>query len=319
MTETADCVAPESTSVTAVRDEVRNSLQQSPPWLSSRFFYDAEGARLFEQICTLPEYYPTRCELEILQEHLPEVARRLGPGCEIIEPGSGEGIKTRRLLEALDQPAIYRPIDVARDQLLQASAGLRAAFPQLAVEPMHGDFTGAIPFPAVAGRRVFYFPGSTIGNFPREQAQALLARWRQHAGTDGALLIGVDLRKDPQRLHAAYNDASGLTAAFNQNILRHLNRVIGSDFVPERWAHEAPYDEASGQVQMWLRAQDEQRVDLGDGSVLRFADGDRIRTEYSCKYSVPEFQELGRAAGWQPEAVWQDRRGWFSVQLLRAR
>lgn len=318
MTESTVCESVESPATTALRDEVRQTLQQSPPWLSSRFFYDAEGARLFEQICTLPEYYPTRCELEILQQYLPEIARRLGPDCEIIEPGSGEGIKTLRLLEALERPALYRPIDVAREQLLEACERLRARFPQLAVEPMHADFTAGMPFPPASGRRVFYFPGSTIGNFPRAQAQSLLAHWRQHAGADGALLIGVDLRKDPQRLRAAYNDAAGVTAAFNRNMLQHLNRVLGSNFVPESWEHEAPYDEASGQVQMWLRAQGVQRVDLGDGTTLTFADGERIRTEYSCKYAVEEFQQTAIAAGWQPEAVWLDRQDWFSVQLLRA-
>lgn len=318
MSESTARKTDETTAIRALRDEVRHSLQQQPSWLSSRFFYDARGARLFERICTLPEYYPTRCELEILQEHLPAIAKELGSACEIIEPGSGEGIKTRRLLEALDRPCAYRPIDVAEDQLAEASTRLRARFPELLVQPVHGDFTQDLTLPACEGRRVFYFPGSTIGNFPPEQAQELLARWRRHAGPDGALLIGVDLRKDPALLRAAYNDAAGVTAAFNQNILRHLNRVIGSDFVPDHWAHEAPYNEETGQVQMWLRAQGAQRVNLGDGSVHAFADGEAIRTEYSCKYSVEEFQALASRAGWRPSAVWMDRNAWFSVQLYLA-
>ncbi len=308
----------EHDAVARIRDEVRHSLAETPPWLSSRFFYDARGARLFERICTLPEYYPTRCELDILQQHLPAIADKLGPGCEIIEPGSGEGVKTHRLLQALNAPCAYRPIDVAGDQLEQSSARLRSRFPALTVEPIHGDFTQDLPLPQSAGRRVFYFPGSTIGNFPRDQAQALLARWQQHAGPDGALLIGVDLRKDPALLRAAYNDAAGVTAAFNRNLLSHLNRVIGSDFAVERWDHAAPYDEATGQVQMWLTPRGVQRVNLGDGTVRVFSDGEAIRTEYSCKYTVEEFQTLARHAGWEPDGVWMDARNWFSVQLFRA-
>lgn len=316
----ADAPAAASASVRAIREEVRQSLRSATPWLSSRFFYDARGARLFEKICTLPEYYPTRCELEILQNHLPQIAAGLGPGVEIVEPGSGEGIKTRCLLEALDAPCIYRPIDVASGQLKQAADRLQARFPRLSVEPVCGDFTQDFPLPKVCAgvRRVFYFPGSTVGNFVAQRAQKLLANWRAQAGHDGLLLIGVDLRKEPALLQAAYDDAQGVTAEFNRNILRHINTRIGSDFQWASWRHEASYDEISGQVQMHLRSACDQYVHLGDGSGIEFAAGDAIRTEYSCKYTVEEFQQLARRAGWRASSVWLDRRRWFSVQLFRA-
>ncbi|MEN8718811.1 MAG: L-histidine N(alpha)-methyltransferase, partial [Oceanococcaceae bacterium] len=202
-----------------LREEIVRGLNGSPPALPSRLFYDDRGARLFERICTLPEYYPTRCELEILARALPEIAANLGPGCEVIEPGSGEGIKTRRLLAALDAPRLYQPLDVAAEQLREAAARLRTHFPALTVVPVVADFTKPLHLPAAVGRRVFFFPGSTIGNFPPQMAEELLASWHADAGPEGQLLIGVDLRKDPQVLHAAYNDAAGVTAAFNRNIL----------------------------------------------------------------------------------------------------
>ena len=299
----------------AMRSEVLQSLQDSPAWLSSKYFYDARGARLFERICTLPEYYPTRSELEILENSLPAIAEALGEDCEIVEPGSGEGIKTRRLLKALHRPRSYRPIDVAGEQLSAAADRLRAQFPELEVRPVEGDFTKDLALPQAEGRRVFYFPGSTIGNFPSAQAQALLRRWATQAGPQGQLLIGVDLRKPKAILEAAYADAQGVTAAFNRNILRHLNRRLGCDFQPEAWAHEAPYDEGSGQIQMWLRPTQPQKVRFPGGPELHWKQGEGIRTEYSCKYSLDEFAHLAQGAGWARQAFWLDSRGWFSLQL----
>jgi dimethylhistidine N-methyltransferase len=297
--------------------EVLQGLSAQPPRLASKYFYDAKGARLFEQICTLPEYYPTRCELEILRDQAADMAAELGAGVEVVEPGSGEGVKIRHLLRALDAPHSYRPMDVAAEQLRLAAARLREDFPTLVVNPVVGDFTAALNLQPVAHPRLFFFPGSTIGNFPPLQAQALLKRWAQMAGRQGYLLIGVDLRKNPAILHAAYNDRQGVTAAFNRNILAHVNRLTGADFVPELWEHDAFYLPDEGQIQMWLRASRPQQVQFPGHAPLRFAAGDGIRTEYSCKYDVEEFARLAEGADWQLQKVWTDSQNLFSLQLYR--
>ncbi len=301
-----------------MRDEILAALRQPQPELPSKYFYDDRGARLFERICTLPEYYPTRAELAILEAYAADIAAELGPGCEIVEPGSGEGVKIRRLLSALDRPSVYRPIDVAGAQLDEAAATLRAEYPRLTVTPVHADFTRPLDLPPAQGRRVFFFPGSTIGNFLPEEAIGLLRQWHAVAGTQGRLLIGVDLRKDPETLRAAYNDAAGVTAEFNRNILRHINRALGADFVPEQWQHEATYDERSGRVEMWLQALRDQRVQLPPDAPLDFRAGQRIRTEYSCKYAIEEFEQLAGRAGWGPICAWTDPDALFSLQLFRA-
>lgn len=292
-------------------------LQAEPPRLASKYFYDARGARLFERICTLPEYYPTRCELEILEGQAMDMAAELGAGIEVVEPGSGEGVKIRHLLRALDAPHSYRPMDVAAEQLHEAAKTLAADFPNLRINPVVGDFTAALNLQPVHHPRLFFFPGSTIGNFPPLQAQALLKRWADMAGTQGYLLIGVDLRKDPNVLHAAYNDSQGITAAFNRNILAHVNRLTGADFVPESWEHEAFYLPEEGQIQMWLRSASAQQVRFPGHAPLTFTAGQGIRTEYSCKYDVAEFSRLAEGANWQLQKVWTDSQDYFSLQLYR--
>jgi dimethylhistidine N-methyltransferase len=245
------------------------------------------------------------------------MAAELGAGVEVVEPGSGEGVKIRHLLRALESPHSYRPMDVAAEQLRGAAATLQAEFPKLRVNPLVGDFTAALNLQPVPHPRLFFFPGSTIGNFPPLQAQALLKRWAAMAGAQGYLLIGVDLRKDPDILHAAYNDSQGVTAAFNRNILVHVNRLTGADFVPDSWEHDAFYLPEEGQIQMWLRAARSQQVRFPGHAPLTFAQGQGIRTEYSCKYDVAEFARLAEGANWQLHKVWTDSQDYFSLQLYR--
>lgn len=304
-----------------MRAQVLAGLSADQKTLPSQYFYDQTGAALFEQICELDEYYPTRTELSILRAHLPAMVAAIGPDAAVIEPGSGSGLKTRLLLEALTTPRAYMPIDVAREQLLGYTRQLAEEFPELCLCPVCADFTAEFPLPATVAASptpLLYFPGSTIGNFPRPQAQALLRRWRRSLGPRGRLLIGVDLKKPAALLKAAYDDAQGLTAAFNRNILAHINQRLGADFDPPSFAHRATYDEASGYVQMWLVSRRAQQVRLDADTVIDFAEGEAILTEYSCKYAPADFVALAATAGWSAQGLWTDPRRWFSVQLFAA-
>lgn len=308
----------------AVRDalsELQDSLAERPPRIPTRYLYDERGSELFERICELPEYYPTRTELAIMQAHVAEMAARLGPDVTLIEYGSGTSLKTRGLLAALERPRAYVPVDVSREPLEAAARAFAAEFPDVDVAPVCADFTQPFALPPqvaggdAGGRRVVYFPGSTIGNFAEPQAIALLTGMAELIGADGAVLIGVDLRKDPEVLRAAYDDAQGVTAEFNLNILRHLNRELGTDFPLAQFRHAAPWNDAAGRIEMHLVATSPLRVHVGD-RVLRLAAGDFLLTEYSHKYRPAEFTRLARAAGLRTRELWQDANGWFSVQLL---
>ncbi len=300
--------------------DVIAGLSATPKTLPCKYFYDARGAKLFEQICELEEYYPTRTELGILQDNLEDIAKRVGPDCAVIEPGSGSGIKTRLLLEHLHDPVAYMPIDVARDQLLDYAAQLAVDFPAMDILPVCADFTQALQLPEPnreTQNRMIYFPGSTIGNFKPEEARQLLKGWRQLLGDSGSLLIGVDLKKDPAILEAAYNDQKGITADFNLNLLKRLNRELQADFNLGQFRHHADYDEATGAIRMWLVSKEKQQVNINGSEHFDFETDEAICTEHSHKYSPDDFITLAAQAGWQTEQMWTDENRLFSLWYLQ--
>jgi len=284
--------------------------------ISPKYFYDERGSRLFEQITRLPEYYPTQTELGIMQDNVDEIAALIGPQASLIEFGSGSSHKTRILLENLIDLAVYVPVDISEDHLIEASSKLDEEFPGLEVLPVVADFTQsfALPDPTVMPlRNVAYFPGSTIGNFVHDDAHELLRVMHQEAGADGALLIGVDLQKNPAVIERAYNDEAGVTAEFNLNILRHLNREFGFDFDLSAYSHSAHYDEAAGRVVVQLISEQRQTIRVGDDEIPIDAD-EPILTEYSHKYTLESFAAMASKAGFAVERVWTDAGQLFSVQ-----
>jgi len=300
-------------------EEVLTGLREDPPRISPIWFYDRRGSMLFERICELPEYYPTRTELGIMRRHAADMAETLGPRVALVEPGSGASLKTRLLLDALDRPAAYVPVDISGEHLMDAARALRKDYASLKVEPVCADFTRPFTLPAVplrtARRRIVYFPGSTIGNFPRDEAIGLLARLRQIAGEDGALLLGVDRVKPQAILERAYDDAAGVTAEFNLNALRHLNRELGTDFEPAAFEHRAPWVAEHGRIEMHLVATRDTTFSL-DGEDFRLARGDYLLTEYSHKYTLEDATAKAAAAGLALRHAWSDPEEWFSVLLL---
>ncbi len=299
--------------------DVLDGLSRTPKALPSKYFYDARGSELFERITELPEYYPTRTELAILEAHAGEMAAAVGPGAVLIEYGSGSSRKIRLLLDRLAEPAAYVPVDISAEHLRAAADEVRRDYPGLRVEPVAADYTSdrfALPDdPERRRKRVVVFPGSTIGNFDREDAAAFLGHIAGVVGPGGGLLIGVDLKKDPALLLPAYDDAAGVTAAFNRNVLHHINAALGADFEPEAFEHRAVWDEAEGRVEMHLVSRRPQEVSVG-GRTFRFAAGDAIHTESSHKYTLDGFAELAAGAGFRPLHCWTDADGLFSVQYL---
>ena len=300
-----------------LRADVLSGLARPQKSIAPKYFYDARGSELFEAICALPEYYPTRIELAMMQASAGDMARRLGPQCLLIEYGAGSGRKTRVLIEAL-APEAYMAIDISRTALRQCAAELAAAYPAVRVAAVCADYTQPLQLPAMdtgAGRRVIYFPGSTIGNFTRPEALDFLRHAHAIAGPGGAMLVGVDLKKDPARLHAAYNDAQGVTAAFNLNLLTRINRELGGDFDVNAFEHHAFYDAEKGRIEMHLRSTREQQIRVA-GATYHFRAGETIHTENSCKYAVDEFQQLARDAGFAAAHCWTDAEALFSVHYL---
>lgn len=344
--------------------EIVHALDQSPRRLPPKLFYDARGAELFEAITRLPEYYPTRTELAILERCLPEVARHVGPGARLVEFGSGSGEKTARLLEALEEPAELVLLDISAEQLHDVARTFEARYPGLRVTPVAADYTlpWKLPQPAMAeasslastpstpadissdraparspgtgraqppaanpgpsGRTLCFFPGSTLGNFEPHEARGFLANMAQAAGRDAALLLGVDRVKPREIVEPAYNDAAGVTAAFNRNALLHLNRALGADFDPEAFAHEAPWSPEHSRIEMRLVSLERQEVLLDPGlegvAPFRFelAPGEAIVTEHSYKFTPERIEGLTRSAGWRTAASWTDEHAWFDVRLL---
>jgi dimethylhistidine N-methyltransferase len=298
-------------------EDVLRGLEAPAKALPPKYFYDARGSALFERICELPEYYPTRTELAMMRSHAAEMAAALGGGCALIEFGSGAGTKTEILIEAL-RPARYLPVDISREALSASARRIAAQHAPLRVTAICADYMAPLELPlAATPPRVIYFPGSTIGNLTPEDALQFLRRSRDIAGPGGAMLVGVDLKKDPARLYAAYNDAQGVTAAFNLNLLLRINRELGADFDPAAFRHVAFYDVARGRIEMHLKSLRAQVVSLG-GRRFAFSAGERIHTENSCKYGLDEFAALAVAAGFRPQAVWTDPERLFAVHLLRA-
>jgi len=300
------------------REDVIAGLSLPQKALPPKYFYDARGSRLFEAICRLKEYYPTRSEFALMRGRIGEIARFARQGSALIEYGSGDSRKSHLLIEAL-RPSAYAPVDISADALQQASARLRRRFPWLEIRAVHGDFTQPLKVPMAPsrGRRVVYFPGSTIGNLTPEEAHAFLRMTRGQVGPGGAMLVGVDLKKDANVLHAAYNDAKGVTAAFNLNLLARINRELGADFRLRRFRHYAFYNPARGRIEMHLVSLARQTVNVGNYR-FAFVEGESIHTENSYKYSIEGFRALARSAGFTGKKVWLDPRGLFSLHGLVA-
>ena len=302
----------------AFRQDVVAGLSLPQKALPPKHFYDAAGSRLFERICRLPEYYLTRTELALTRAHLGAIARFTGKGGALLEYGSGESLKTHLMLRAM-RPAVYMPVDISGDALDAAVARLAREFRGLRIVPVIGDFTRPLDLPPLPGRgrRVVYFPGSTIGNLTPQEAQAFLRTTRGQVGPRGAMLVGVDLKKDAGILHAAYNDSRGVTAAFNLNLLARINRELGGDFDLRRFSHYAFYNAPLGRIEMHLVSLRDQTVNVGDHR-FAFARGESVHTENSYKYSVAEFRAIAAQADFRGEKVWTDAKGLFALHGLLA-
>jgi len=285
--------------------------------LPCRFFYDAEGSALFEKITELPEYYPTRSEIAILEAQAPAIAARTPPGSVLIEFGSGSSRKTEIVLGALASLAAYVPIDVSQDALAEAKVRLNQRFPDLRVLPIIGDFRAQLSLPQDLSRRprLGFFPGSTIGNFTPDEARALLSSMAQSLKNGGRLVIGIDLVKDIARLEAAYDDAQGVTADFNLNILARANRELDANFDLSAFAHHARFNVQESRIEIHIISKKAQVVEAC-GQRFSFAEGEKIHTENSYKYTIDSFQALAREAGWTPRQVWTDPDKLFSLHEL---
>ncbi len=309
-------LAPEAASF---RDCVIEGLSRRAKAIPCRFLYDERGSMLFEAICELPEYYPTRTETAILAAYANELAAAMGPRCELIEFGSGSSRKVRLLLDALREPAAYVAIDISREALRHAADALARSFPDLAVVAICADYMRPLELPelpaAGEGSRLGFFPGSTIGNLEPGLAIEFLAGCRRVIGKEGAMLVGVDLQKDGAMLDAAYNDSQGITAAFNLNLLERINRELDGDFNLARFAHDAAYNAKIGKVEIFIRSRADQIVTVA-GRRFRFAQGERIHTEDSWKYSVAGFRQLAARAGYRAARSWTDPAELFSLHLL---
>ena len=298
--------------------DVLDGLTAPRKTLSAKYFYDAQGSALFEAITRQPEYYPTRAETAILAEHGAQIAASLPAGAALVELGSGSSAKVRRLLPHLPGLKAYVPVDVSGEFLEEEARTLRRDFPALRVAPVVGDFTRALALPADVARGPIagFFPGSTLGNFDPGEAAALLRRLATGFGQGAMLIVGIDLAKDAAILNAAYNDAAEVTAAFNLNVLAHINRVCGADFDLAGFSHLAFYDEGRRRIEMHLVSRRDQAVRIA-GTTIAFAAGETIHTENSYKYTVPGFRALAGEGGWSVVRTWTDPEGLFAVHALR--
>lgn len=302
----------------SMKEEVIAGLSADERYISAKYFYDTRGSALFEDICTLPEYYPTRTEMGIMTRFAPSIREAMGPDCVVVEFGSGASDKIRQLLDILDRPRGYMPLDISRRHLQATANALASDYPDLTVKAVCADFTARLdldPADMVPGRLVGFFPGSTIGNFSPAGARRFLANAAGLLGPGGGLLIGVDLKKDPAILNAAYNDSAGVTAAFNLNVLSHINRELDGTFEPDRFRHYAFYNAGAGRVEMHLISQEPHVVDVA-GERFIFREGESIHTENSYKFGLEEFEELAAAAGFRAKRCWSDPERLFSVHYL---
>lgn len=300
----------------SLQDAVIEGLSGEKRSIPPKYFYDTRGSELFEQICSQPEYYIPNAECEILQCYADEIADLTDPGCVLIEPGAGNSSKVRFLLDAL-RPSVYVPMDISGDFLVDSASVLAREYPWLNVHAAHIDFVHhlALPEELPDRHRVVFFPGSSLGNFEPQEAVIFLKKISATIGRQGALIIGIDVKKDKSILDAAYNDKQGVTAAFNLNLLERINRELRANFKPERFAHKAFFNEAAGRIEMHLVSECDQRVQV-DGHVFEFSTGDSIHTEYSYKYTPHEFHQLASRAGFRSARYWLDSRALFSVHYL---
>jgi dimethylhistidine N-methyltransferase len=304
--------APESAEFLA---DVISGLSSNPRTLPCKYFYDARGAALFQKICELPEYYVTRTEIDILDRSRADIASQLGPNIELIGLGTGAGTKTRILIEALENPAVYIPVDISEKQLRKSTALFRKIFPDLEILPVCADYLQSVVLPTPSrkpARNVVYFPGSTIGNFEPDEAVQFLRRIANVCRGGGGLLIGVDLKKDLQVLEAAYNDTARVTAQFNLNLLQRINHELGADFDLDQWRHRAFFNSKAGRIEMHLISEGDQIVHLNEHK-FQLRRGENIITEYSYKYSPDEFAAFAAQAGFNFVRMWTDEAALFGV------
>lgn len=282
--------------------------------LPSRYLYDERGCELFEQICETPEYYPTRTELAIMQRDAKAMASVCGPGCRLVELGSGSSTKTQLLLDEMDSPALYVPVDIAPDYLGPSVRLLRGRYPDLPIEAVCANFTQPFEVPDVDGdgRTVIYFPGSTIGNLHRADASALIARMREMSGPWGGMLVGMDLKKDVAVLEAAYNDRAGVTENFTHNLLTRLKRELSAEIQSHQFEHLARYNAELGRIEIYLCSTAEQTIRIGD-HCFALEEGELINTEYSYKYSLADAQQMAHEAGCALTHAWFDKQNWFGI------
>jgi dimethylhistidine N-methyltransferase len=299
------------------RRAVLAGLGRSPRSIPAKFLYDARGSALFDAICEQPEYYPTRTETRILRGCAAEIARFAGPGCVLVEYGSGSSVKTRLLLDEMRHLRAYVPIDISREHLDATARCLREDYPRLRIEPVAADYMtlDALPGEIDCARLIGFFPGSTIGNLTPEEAVTFLRRARRLLRNDGALILGVDLKKDAQRLNDAYNDAAGVTAQFTLNLLRRMNRELNGNFDLFAFRHDAFYNEEKGRIEIYFRSLHDQVVSVA-GRQFPFKKGERVHTEYSYKYDDAELEGLAKAGGFTLARLWTDPERLFAVTLL---
>jgi dimethylhistidine N-methyltransferase len=297
--------------------DVLAGLRAMPKRLSPKYFYDQKGAELFEAITEQPEYYPTRTELSILRENAHAITRVFPAGGALVEFGTGSSQKARIVIEAADKLAAYVPVDISPEWLAHEAGSVARDFPRLKVLPVVADFMQEFPLPTAASDmpRIGFFPGSTIGNLEPEEAKAFLGRAAKILGRGAHMIVGVDLVKDTNTLNAAYNDAAGVTAAFNLNLLTRINRELGGTFDLKAFEHHAFFNEDKSRIEMHLASLQRQRVRVA-GETIEFRAGATIHTENSYKYSLASFQTLARQAGWAPIQAWTDREAKFSVHAL---
>lgn len=302
----------------AIRAELSAGLLAPRAYTSPKYLYDALGSKLFSAICELPEYYPTRTEAAIFEQHLYDIARSTGKGTTLIDLGAGNCEKAARLFSAL-QPVQYVPVDISVEFLREAVECLRFRYPQIRMAGLGMDFSSSLDLPETVRRerRLFFYPGSSIGNFTPEHAAQFLARVRDACHAEGGLLIGIDLMKETDVLHAAYDDAIGLTAAFNLNLLQHLNNLLGTNFDARDWRHRCHFNQEESRIEMHLDAVRDVTI-TWDGGERRFRKNDGIHTENSYKYTREKFLQLLERAGFGPLRAWTDPRNWFMVCHARA-
>jgi dimethylhistidine N-methyltransferase len=321
-TSSSSAASPSATgesnaNASAFLQDVLDGLSKTRKELHCKYFYDERGSQLFDQICELDEYYPTRTELGIMLEHASAIAERIGPEAVLVEYGSGSSTKTRLLLDHLDSAQAYLPVDISGDHLHQTAQQLRAEYDDLDIHPIVADFTTTfeLPDPYASVRTTIYFPGSTIGNLKSDEAIELLVRIADQCGPRGRLLIGFDQAKDAAVLQAAYDDSEGVTAEFNLNLLHRINRELDADFDVQGFAHVATYNREESRIEIFIESLEEQKVCVG-GEQFHFEQGERIFTEYSHKYRVDQFVSMADQAGLKMDALWTDSNDYFAVMLL---